>query len=97
MPTIVKGRVAEDSNGYDGDNQSHLILLKKLCHARPKHRPGVGTKEARHSCAHVCELIGEYAEQAIDTPCVVGLPKFRLGDVYLVDVLHTDTHFSLCD
>jgi hypothetical protein len=22
MPTIVKGRVAEDSNGYDGDNQS---------------------------------------------------------------------------
>src|SRR5260370_26285045 len=28
MPTIVKGCVAEDSNGYDGDGNSRLVLLK---------------------------------------------------------------------
>jgi hypothetical protein len=75
MPAIIKTRIGKHADGYDSDSKSRVISLKKLRHARPNHRLGVGTKEARHSRGHVGKLVREYRQQAMDIACVVGFPK----------------------
>src|SRR5271154_1277648 len=47
MPAIIKSRIGKHANGYHSDNKSRATFLKKPRHARPKHRLGVGSKEAR--------------------------------------------------
>ena len=75
MPAIIKSRIVEHANGYDSHNKSRVVSLKKLRRARPKHRLGVGTKEARRSGAHICKLVREHRQEAIHISCVVGFPK----------------------
>ena len=75
MPAIIKSRIVEHANGYDSDNKSRVVSLKKLRQTRPNHRLGVGAKEARRSRGHIGKLVREYRQQAIDIACVVGFPK----------------------
>jgi hypothetical protein len=38
--------------------------------------------------------VREHRQQEIDVPRVVGLPKPRLSDIYLVDVVHRVTNLA---
>jgi len=43
---------------------------------------------------HVRKLVREPRQQEIDVPRVVGLPKARLSNIYLVDVVHRVTNLA---
>ena len=43
---------------------------------------------------HVRKLVRERRQQEIDVSRVVGLPKPRLSDIYLVDVVHRVTNLA---
>src|SRR5271168_3480808 len=88
MPAVIKSRTGKYANSDDGDDKSGLMLFKKVRHAHAKYRLRIGAKEAWFSETHVRKLVRERRQKEIDVPCVVGLPKPRLGDIYLVDVVH---------
>ena len=92
MPAVIKSRTGKNANSDDGDDKSGLMLLKKVRHAHSKYRLRIGAKEAWLPEAHVRKLVRERRQQEIDVPRVVGLPKPRLSDIYLVDVVHRVTN-----
>src|SRR5271168_2457074 len=92
MPAVIKSRTGKYANSDDGDDKSGLMLLKEVRHAHSKYRLSIGAKEAWLSRIHVRKLVREHRQQEIDVARVVGLPKPRLSDVYLVDVVHRVTN-----
>ena len=94
MPAVIKSRAGKYANSDDGDDKSGLTLLKKVRHAHSKYRLRIGAKEAWLSGTHVRELVRERRQQDIDVARVVGIPKPRLSDIYLVDVVHRATKLS---
>jgi len=94
MPAIIKSRTGKYANSDDGDDKSGLMLLKKFRHAHSKYRLRIGAKEAWFSRTHVRKLVRERRQQQVDVPCVVGLPKPRPSDIYLVDVVHRVTNLA---
>jgi len=95
MPAVIKSRAGKFANSDDGDDKSGLMLLKKIRPAHSKYRLGIGAKEAWLSGTHVRKHVRERHQQQIDVPRVVGIPKPRLSDIYLVDVVHRVTNLPL--
>jgi hypothetical protein len=94
MPAVIKSRTGKYANSDDGDDKSGVMLLKKVRHAHSKFRLRIGAKGAWFSGTHVRKLVRERRQQEIDVPRVVGLPKPRLSDIYLVDAVHRVTNLA---